>query len=401
MKRAILFVDDEPDILRGLQRASRRFREEFDFHFAEGGQAALATLENTPIDAVVSDMRMPGIDGATLLEKVSIRWPGALRFILSGFSAEEAVLRTVGPAHQFLSKPCNIDTVISALQRSLKLREHIHNDAVTSLISGFQNLPTPSRAFRELLQKLDDPKTTLDKVTGHLEHDIGLSAQILKLTNSAYFSLPTHVSTVERAVHLLGIETIKALAMVSGFFSIFKGNHIQEKQIENLSSKSILIGNLAYEIARNDGYEKAQADQARCAGFLAHTGSLALICGYPNDFARAITAVEREKIPISAAEKRVFKATHGEIGGYLLSLWGFADPIIEAVCYHHHPSGLPAHPKHPLTAVHAAQYLAWATEDELTTDTQFDHKHIGELNLSDKIEGWKFLARKLAKEVRP
>lgn len=110
MKTRVLFVDDEPSILQGLQRGLRSMRATWEMHFAEGGAQALAILDTTPIDAVVTDLRMPGMDGAELLKQVSRRFPGVVRLSLSGTSAEE-VLRVVGLAHQCLLKPCDLETL--------------------------------------------------------------------------------------------------------------------------------------------------------------------------------------------------------------------------------------------------------------------------------------------------
>ncbi|HEU4771446.1 MAG TPA: response regulator, partial [Candidatus Udaeobacter sp.] len=92
MKR-ILFVDDEPKILEGLQRMLRPQRNEWEMAFAPGGEAALAMLAAENFDVIVSDMRMPGVDGAALLETVRANYPGMLRVILSGYTELEASYR--------------------------------------------------------------------------------------------------------------------------------------------------------------------------------------------------------------------------------------------------------------------------------------------------------------------
>src|SRR5437870_3924710 len=100
MKKRILFVDDEPNVLGGLRRMLRPLHQEWTTAFAEGGTLALATLEKEPFDVVVSDMRMPGMDGAQLLEAVRQRYPHMVRIILSGQCDEESGLRALRVAHQ-------------------------------------------------------------------------------------------------------------------------------------------------------------------------------------------------------------------------------------------------------------------------------------------------------------
>jgi len=106
MAKRILFVDDEPNVLEGLQRMLRGMRHEWEMHFAESGQDALDRLSKQPFDVVISDMRMPGMDGAQLLTEVMRRYPQIVRIILSGYSDHENILKLVRPAHQYVACLC-------------------------------------------------------------------------------------------------------------------------------------------------------------------------------------------------------------------------------------------------------------------------------------------------------
>lgn len=111
----ILFVDDEPNILSGLQRLLRPMRRDWEMTFANGPDEALKILAETPIDVIVSDMKMPGMDGAQLLEKVAELYPNIMRIILSGYSEKEMTVRASGNVHQYLMKPCDTDILKSAV----------------------------------------------------------------------------------------------------------------------------------------------------------------------------------------------------------------------------------------------------------------------------------------------
>src|ERR1039457_5287307 len=97
----LLFVDDEPRVLQGLQRQLRVMREEWQMDFVESGLKAIEFLARTPVDVLVTDMIMPGMDGAQLLTAVMKRYPNTVRLVLSGHADREAVLRLVGAAHQY------------------------------------------------------------------------------------------------------------------------------------------------------------------------------------------------------------------------------------------------------------------------------------------------------------
>ncbi|HVY49874.1 MAG TPA: response regulator [Minicystis sp.] len=118
MKHAVLFVDDDPLVLRALERALHRDRAR-DYVFACGAQQALAELERTPFDAVVTDVRMPGTDGVSLLWSVREHYPAARRIVLSGQVDHEAYERVRDVAHAVLAKPCAVNDVRAALDREL------------------------------------------------------------------------------------------------------------------------------------------------------------------------------------------------------------------------------------------------------------------------------------------
>jgi DNA-binding NtrC family response regulator len=115
-KKRILFVDDDPAVLNSLQNVLRRDRHRWDMVFAVGGVAALDELRKTVFDAVVSDMRMPGVDGAQLLEAVARESQATVRIMLSGSDCEEALHHV----DELLSKPCSARHLRETLERMMK-----------------------------------------------------------------------------------------------------------------------------------------------------------------------------------------------------------------------------------------------------------------------------------------
>jgi DNA-binding NtrC family response regulator len=116
--RRVLFVDDDSDVLRGMRRVMRLLREEWEAEFVPDGSEALETLAKTPFDVIVSDMRMPGMDGADLLTEVRNRYPGVARVVLSGNCDQEMARRGQALAHQFLTKPCDVTVLKDALAKA-------------------------------------------------------------------------------------------------------------------------------------------------------------------------------------------------------------------------------------------------------------------------------------------
>ena len=142
-KPHIIFVDDDENILRGLRRMLKSMSAEWGMAYASSGQEALALMSRQPFDVIVSDMRMPQMDGVELLLKVKTLFPETVRIILSGYSEKESILRTVGPAHQYLAKPCSSDELIQTINRTINLRRFIELRKVRAIVAGLSSLPTP------------------------------------------------------------------------------------------------------------------------------------------------------------------------------------------------------------------------------------------------------------------
>ena len=120
----ILCVDDEPSILDALKRLFRR--SDYQVTTANSGLQALQQITNGKnFDLIISDMRMPEMDGASLLAEVRKRTPETIRVILSGYSEKESIMKTVGPSHQFLAKPCDEETLTKMINRCLSLKKHL------------------------------------------------------------------------------------------------------------------------------------------------------------------------------------------------------------------------------------------------------------------------------------
>ena len=153
MKR-ILFVDDEPRLLEGLQRMLRPQRKQWDMSFVNSGEEALALLETGAYDVIVTDMRMPGMDGARLLEHVQERFPSVVRLVLSGRVEMDAALRVAAVAHQFLSKPCDLEKLREAVEHACDSRAMLSDEDLRRVIGVVGSLPLPARYVRLVVCRL-------------------------------------------------------------------------------------------------------------------------------------------------------------------------------------------------------------------------------------------------------
>jgi len=389
--KTILFVDDEPKVLQGLQRQLRSMRNEWDMNFLEGGQKALDFMAAHPVDIVVSDMMMPGMDGSELLTEVVKRHPQTVRIILSGHAEREAVLRLVGPAHQYLSKPCDADELRRAITSAFALRDLLGNERLKQLTTRIKNLPILPALQKELTEELRQDSPSIERIGEIISHDIGMTAKILQLVNSAFFGLAQPVSSATEASLYLGLNTIRSLVLSVGVFSQYDQKICKSFSLDALANHSWTTGVLARNVAKLERKDSKMLEQCFLAGLLHDVGQLVLAFGLPGEYSEVIAKSAKENLPVWQVEQEFFGATHADVGAYLLALWGLPNPIIEAVALHHHPSQCQATFFSPVIAVHVADVLVHefsGTNTEIPLP-QLDVVHLTRLGLAGRIETWR------------
>jgi HD-like signal output (HDOD) protein len=391
----ILFVDDEKSVLNGLKRSLRGQRNEWQMEFAESGQDALRLFREQPFDAVVTDMRMPGMDGNQLLNQVASNYPETIRFILSGHSDEEMILRSAGPAHQFLAKPCTPEHLKNSLTRAFALKDYLGDERLQSFVSGLESLPSIPAVYNEIRTKLQSPEVTLREIGEVVGKDPAMTAKILQLVNSAFFGLGRRVSNVGEAATLIGIEALKALVLSVGIFSQFDSekNNDPDFSLEALWNHCMAVAAGAKRIAKAEGAAKEVIDDSFLAGVLHDIGILIMEQNFSEEHAKVRALSVEQGLTLQQAEREIFGTTHGAIGAYLLGLWALADPVVEAVAFHHEPSLTEQRGFSPLAAVHVANMLdrTGMPEGMLVNSRTGDDAFLAESGLLDRVEQWREL----------
>ncbi|UUX50075.1 response regulator [Nisaea acidiphila] len=359
-KPVILFVDDEPNILSGLRRMLRTMRGEWQMEFLTGGQEALDRMGAEPFDAVVSDMRMPSVDGVAVLTAAATRNPESIRFILSGYAEQEAMLEALGYAHRFIAKPCDADVLVSSLKSAFGVRDLLPMKDLRVLLGSLKSVPVLSDRYLRLVREIDDPTTSTNIIAKTIEEDLGLSAQILRLANSAYFNLNRKLSSCRQAIDVLGLDTVRALLTVSEFYLSEEVSPEVAQESKKLAERSLILGGVTRRIAQELKMDEAGVEQAASAGLLAHIGTAILRINHPDTFEKAMAMVETGEAQVSAAERVTFGASHAELGAYLMGLWGFADEVVEAVAFHHNPDNAQTTGIRPLSVLHISQAIVGA-----------------------------------------
>lgn len=330
----ILFVDDDPQVLDGLRDLLRRRRHGWAMSFALGSDAALRELAAAAFDVVVSDVRMPGLDGASLLELVRDRQPQAARIVLSGQMEADAAVRTAGVAHRFLAKPCDYDDLLAAIE-SRDRRALLGDAEVRALVTAASVLPSAPAVFAELAALVGDDDASPGAVAALVERDIGMTAKVLQLVNSSFFALGRSIGDVQEAVTYLGMETVKALVLSAEVFRALDPGTAGPLRLEELEGHASRVARSATRLA---GGRCEAAESAAAAAFLHDVGKLVLAVAAPDRLERALAAAREGARPLHAVERELFGWTHADVGASLLGLWNLPDPLVDAVAFHHAPA---------------------------------------------------------------
>lgn len=386
----VLFVDDEPKVLRGLERMLTAVDCDWESEFAAGGREALALLAQRPFDVVVSDMRMPEMDGAALLNEVMRLYPLIVRIVLSGHSDRDLILRSIGATHRYLAKPCDANELRSVVTRAMSLRRFLADTRLRALVSQMSRVPSMPQAYREMMAQLQSPQKSIKELGAIIAQDVGMTAKILHVVNSAFFGLPRQVSDPTQAVCLLGIDVLRALVMTIHIFTEAPQEAIKSAGLQGLWNHSTETGAIAKMVASNRGWDHTLCDHALVAGLLHDAGKLVLAVNCPTQYVEALRRAREEGIECPDAERDVLGGTHAQVGAYLLGLWGLPDPVVEAVAFHHCPSDCEALGPTPLAAVHVANALQHARAEEgrdPRTD-RLDMEYLRQLGLAECWPKW-------------
>lgn len=390
MHSRLLFVDDESLVLQGLRRTLHSMREEWDMTFVDSAEGALEALAGKPFDAIITDMKMPRMDGAQLLEEVKQRYPAIVRIVLSGQANREAVLRSLGPAHQYLSKPCDPHELKLRLAQAFVMRDLLRNERVRAVVSGLKSIPSLPGMYHEILAELRSEDASLVRIAGIVSKDAGMTAKVLQLANSAFMGVRYEVSNPTQAVTLIGTEMVRALVLSVHVFSQFEEQQGTAPYLTALWGHSVAVGCLAQRIAAGENVAKGLVDESFTAGLLHDIGKLVLLAQMPKEYAAILETIKENPTALVAAEREKFGCTHADLGAYLMSIWGLPHPLIHAVAYHDRPSECVEKRFSALTAVHCADaVVSSANSLPILQDVRWDEQYLQELGLNEREPLWR------------
>lgn len=380
MGRRILFVDDEKPILRSIERLFFDF--DCELFTAESGEQALDILAKESMDIIVSDMRMPGMDGHQFLKQVKHLYPGTTRLILSGFSEEKSILDSLidGSISLYLFKPWDSEELIRKIDQLLSARQIYENPALLELVNGMDNLRMVTGLYQSICE-LIDKEAEIGEIAKLIETDPAVTASILRIVNSAFFGVKT--GSVTHAITFLGLRTIEQIILSCSLYNAVEIKvppfNIQ-RLVHHANLTNIFVGKIYRDI-----YRKELPDQLNTAGLLHNLGLLMGIHYFPIKYSNIIAKLQHQwnEKSLVQLEKEVLGVSSSDFGGYLLSTWSIPYPIVECALFCHDPMNPAVMDRNAVAAVHVAAFYAWKHIDGNLAG-KLDDRILDFLNVNEK-----------------
>ena len=393
-RKRILFVDDNPVLVRAYASVLQHEIESWEVRSATSGAQALDLMAGMPFDVVVTDLRMPQMSGIELLVKTRELYPHTSRIILSGIRDQAEIARSLGDTHQFIAKPVELATLREALGRVCGLDHFLMDQKLKALVGRFGSLPSFPALYLEVMNELAAAEPSIIRIGEIVAQDPAMTAKMLRIVNSVAFGLARRISNTLEAIQFLGTGTMRSLVLSVHIFSSFQRS-VAGFSIDQFERHALRCARLAKALVETQGADEAGAEDAYIAGMLHDIGKLLLATSLPEQYRKVTPFAVANALPLWAAETQVFGATHAAVGAYLLGLWGMPATLVEAVAFHHTPSKSELRMFGPLAAVHVANVLdaEESTAPRLMPAAELDGDYLLELNILDQLENWREMSR--------
>jgi len=392
--RSILFVSADRDEARLVQEGLADMRPRWQMESLEDPVKALARVQAGAVDAAVIDLLLPGTSGVDLLRSIMEGSPTTLRIGLTSGSERHAIQQVGAPVHQLLSKPCDPMVLKAVLARAFASQDFVSHDAFQRLLASITSLPVLPQIYNELMKELRSEDCSLERAGLIVARDMGLSAKILQLVNSAFFGLGRTIGHPSEAAMFIGSENLRALVLSLQVFSQFQQLKLAEFSVENLWKHSWTTGVLAKKLCEFEETNRTVADESFISGLLHDLGKLVLAANFAPRLEENIRLARERQHTLWEQEFKIWGASHAELGGHLLSKWGLASGVVEAVAFHHRPAQARCQTFCAVTAVHVANTLGRPPAGTGQVPQQsVDQEYLRGLGLADRIDGWKQMLR--------
>lgn len=195
-----------------------------------------------------------------------------------------------------------------------------------------------STTVSKVLDICNNPASSPNDLNRVISLDPVLTGQVIKLINSAYYSLPNRVTSLTRAIIILGVNTVKNLVLATSVLASFRKNQIQGSfSTDAYWAHCLGVGTVCKAIAKMCQVPALEQEEYFVAGLLHDLGKLPMIACFDDLYQQAVKAADNENIPLFHAERRYFGFDHCQVGRLISAKWKLDHKMRDAIAYHHEP----------------------------------------------------------------
>jgi HD-like signal output (HDOD) protein/CheY-like chemotaxis protein len=339
----VLFVDDEVNVLRSIQRAF--IESPFLVLTAPGAREGLDILERENVDIVVTDFRMPYMDGLQFLNVVRELYPRTARVILSGYIEKSVAVESLtrGLASTFILKPWLNRDVEQKIEHLLETRRILQSKELLNIINGITNLPTLSNIFQEFMTAVDEERS-MAEIARIIQKEPSVATKALQIANSAFYG-KKHCTSIDKAAVTLGLETLQDILLTISVIGSMKWSRDQLFPLQDIFVRSFIM-NYYLPVLYTMKPDVLAYKSFPSVGLTYDVGMIILLQFDPDRFRRlAETMDQHPGMDFHTAELLLgFEdCTHQEIGAYFLDYWNLPQVFIETALFHHSPDRASVH----------------------------------------------------------
>ena len=356
MAKKLLLVDDEENVLRALERIF--VPAGYQVFAATGGEAALELMINEKVDLVISDMRMPGMDGHQFLKQVRSLYPTTMRAILSGFAEGKDVINCLrdGSARMYILKPWDNAKLLAEVEKLLYLGELFSQRQLLEVFNNLRDLPTVPELYSRVSALIEED-AGVEEIARVVEQDQTVAAKLLQVANSVYYNMST--GSVRQAIVYMGLTNLKTVVLGLTVLKQLDGMHGGFFSKDVLWDHADRVNRMTHTIFERC-LGRTMKDSEATAGLLHDIGRILLLKDYAQPYAGVARSVFQNKATtFRDTERSLMGISHDEVGGFLLNWWSLPHPIVEAAMFHHDPLNEAVLNREVVAAVHVADYFSW------------------------------------------
>lgn len=236
----------------------------------------------------------------------------------------------------------------------------VEKDKRLAIIQTYINkMPSLPITVSKILQICNDPKTSPADLNQVISLDPVLMGRVMKLINSAYYSLNNQITSLVRAIIMLGINTVKNLALSTAVLgNLGKKANFQALNIDGFWRHSLCVGVTAKLIAQRRRRDAKTLEEYFVAGLLHDIGKIPLNNKLPAEYVEGLALTDREHLPLYLAEERTMEVNHCEVGRMIIKSWNLGPQMGDTIFFHHFLDSYPGQHRDYLLTVAAANYFA-------------------------------------------